>query len=264
MALSVEVKVLVFIFILVLHVSTLIYAQDDQSGFISIDCGSPQGSNYTQYATGINYVSDDGFIDAGVSQVISTNTERVYTTIRSFPENKRNCYTLRPQKGKNNRYLVRAIFYYGESRGHPPLFDLYLGADYWATIYIQHPASYYAYEMIHLASSDYIYVCVVNIDQGDPFITSLELRLLDVTMYKDGSPSSLLFLQRIYFGASETVRYEDDKYDRLWWTLPTLDLYRAIHTSDTVSLNPFSEEQVPVKVMRTAINTNKLYNSNIL
>ncbi|XP_076937127.1 putative LRR receptor-like serine/threonine-protein kinase At1g05700 isoform X2 [Bidens hawaiensis] len=232
----------------------VVYAQDDQSGFISLDCGSPQGPSYTENTTGINYVSDDGFIAGGVSQVVFNCSERVYNTIRSFPENKRNCYTLRPQKGKNNRYLIRAMFYYGESRGHPPLFDLYIGADYWAMIYIPSPASYYYHEMIHLASSDYIYVCLINTDRGDPFITSLELRLLDVTMYNDRLPSSLFLLQRIDFSTSETVRYEDDKYDRIWYpaTLPP-DLYRAIQTSDTVSLKPFSEEQVPLKVMSTAI-----------
>ncbi|XP_076950195.1 putative leucine-rich repeat receptor-like protein kinase At2g19210 [Bidens hawaiensis] len=254
MALSVEMKVLIIFFsILLLHVPAMVYAQDDQSGFISIDCGSPQGSSYTENATGINYVSDDGFIDAGVRHDIFNWSERVYNTLRSFPENKRNCYTLKLPKGKNNRYLIRAKFYYGDSRGQPPQFDLYIGADFWATIDILDPAKYIFQEMIHLASSDYIYVCLVNTGQGDPFITSLELRLLDATMYKDGSPLSLVRLHRVDFGTSEIVRYEDDKYDRLWLQPDKQALYRSIQTPRTVSLKPFSEEQVPLKVMSTAI-----------
>ncbi|XP_076930125.1 putative LRR receptor-like serine/threonine-protein kinase At1g05700 [Bidens hawaiensis] len=251
MALSVEMKVLIiFLSILLLHVPAMVYAKDDQSD--TLDCGSPQGTSYTENATGINFVSDDGFIDVGVRQDIFNYSERVFNTLRSFPENKRNCYTLKLPKGKNNRYLIRAQFYYGESRGQPPQFDLHIGTDFWATIDISDPDTCFFQEMIHLASSDYIYVCLVNTGQGDPFITSLELRLLDVAMYKDGSPSSLILWERTDYGASEPVRYEDDKYDRLW--LPEKqDLYRSIQTPHTVSLKPFSEEQVPLKVMSTAI-----------
>ncbi|MFS7967635.1 putative transferase [Helianthus anomalus] len=220
--------------ILVLHVACMIYAQNDQSGryrknvnnifacvsnavcsqpsflvagFISIDCGSE--SNYTQNGTGINYVSDDGFIEGGESYDLSrirNYRTRVYNTLRSFPQNERNCYTLRPQKGKNNRYLIRAMFFYGESRGQPPQFDLHIGADYWATVYISDPSIYVVYEMIHLTSSDYIHVCLVNTARGDPFITSLELRPLDITMYKQPSPSSLILNYRQNFGTNQTVR----------------------------------------------------------
>ncbi|KAI3670520.1 hypothetical protein L1987_87856 [Smallanthus sonchifolius] len=209
MALAVEMIVRrVFFSILVLHhVTFMIYAQDDQSGFISIDCGSLQGSNYTQL--GINYISDDyGFIEAGESHkttsVYVDSSFRVYNTLRSFPQNERNCYTLRPQEGKNNRYLIKAIFFYGnyDSRGHPPQFDLYIGADYWDTIRVD-PVKLLTYEMIHLTSSDYIYVCLVNTGSGNPFITALELRLLNITMYEE-QPSLYLF-NRYNFGTNEVV-----------------------------------------------------------
>ncbi|KAL2332311.1 hypothetical protein Fmac_019892 [Flemingia macrophylla] len=39
----------------------------DQSGFISIDCGVPADVNYTESATGIDYISDANFITTGVS-----------------------------------------------------------------------------------------------------------------------------------------------------------------------------------------------------
>ncbi|KAI3670511.1 hypothetical protein L1987_87847 [Smallanthus sonchifolius] len=191
----------IFFSILVLRVTAMIYAQDDQSGFISIDCGS--ASNYTQDDTRIYYVSDDAFIEGGDRHDLSNNySTRVYNTIRSFPKNEWNCYTLRPKKGKNNRYLIRAIFFYGKSRGQTPQFDLYFGTDYWVTVNITDPSTYVAYEMIHLTSSDYINVCLVNTDEGDPFITALELRLLENTMYDEQSPSTLILEQRTNFAAA--------------------------------------------------------------
>ncbi|KAG5391179.1 hypothetical protein IGI04_032720 [Brassica rapa subsp. trilocularis] len=38
------------------------------TGFISIDCGIPSGSSYTDDTTGINYVSDSSFVETGVSK----------------------------------------------------------------------------------------------------------------------------------------------------------------------------------------------------
>ncbi|KAF5817768.1 putative transferase [Helianthus annuus] len=118
--------------------------------------------------------------------------------------------TLRPQKGKNNRYLIRATFLHGnyDSRNQNPQFDLYIGADHWVTIVISDPAKSMTHEIIHLTLSDYIYVCLVYTGYGYPFITSLELRLLDITMYKDQSPASLLLFLRYNYGAYDTVRSE--------------------------------------------------------
>ncbi|KAI7750656.1 hypothetical protein M8C21_029500, partial [Ambrosia artemisiifolia] len=46
--------------------------------------------------------------------------------------------------------------------------------------------------------------------------------------------------------------YDDDKYDRIWNPVNAVSV-RAIQASDTVSLKPVSEEQVPLKVMSTAV-----------
>ncbi|KAH7510911.1 hypothetical protein JRO89_XSUnG0239600 [Xanthoceras sorbifolium] len=44
----------------------------DQSGFISLDCGLPEGSNYTDVDTGIHYISDAAFMETnGISKTIS-------------------------------------------------------------------------------------------------------------------------------------------------------------------------------------------------
>ncbi|PNX70276.1 receptor-like protein kinase, partial [Trifolium pratense] len=48
----------------VLTILVLIQAQD-LSGFISIDCGLPEHSSYSDRKTGIGYISDAKFIDTG-------------------------------------------------------------------------------------------------------------------------------------------------------------------------------------------------------
>ena len=69
------------------------------SGFISLDCGLPVNSSYTEPITGINYISDATFIDTGVSMSISPvyktiSLEQEYYYVRSFPQGTRNCYTI--------------------------------------------------------------------------------------------------------------------------------------------------------------------------
>lgn len=115
-------------------------------GFISIDCGSPDGTNYTDQDTGIFYTSDYGYIQTGVSKNISlhhnsTYVSRQYWSIRSFPNGSRNCYTLKSLE-KGNKYIIRASFLYDdddnddhvEIRAPPPQFDLYLGATLWTAV----------------------------------------------------------------------------------------------------------------------------------
>ncbi|KAJ0837708.1 putative transferase [Helianthus annuus] len=210
----------------------MVHAQDDQSGFISIDCGITEGSDYTDKRTGINYVSDAGFIDSGINQEISSTSKSdtldiQFSTLRSFPQNTRNCYTLRPKQGKGNRYLIRARFNYGnyDLKGQPPKFDLYLGNDPWSRVNVK-VSSATDYEIIHLASSDYIYVCLVNIGLGNPFISALELRLLDSTMYADDKKlRSLTLSARTNFGTSKIVRLAFNFFSQSYWCI-TLAIIR--------------------------------------
>ncbi|KAI3763356.1 hypothetical protein L1987_53812 [Smallanthus sonchifolius] len=204
-----------FYTVCILHVAltlAMVHAQDDQSGFISIDCGIPKGSKYTDKKTGLIYVSDAGFIEGGVSGEILPEynygtIDLPLTTLQSFPQNTRNCYTLRPEQGKNNRYLIRVRFLYGnyDSKDQPPQFDVYLGADIWCAVGISDSSVDYFCELIHLASSDYIHICLVNTGHGNPFISAIELRLLDITMYE--TRSTTLFRDASFsFGSNERVR----------------------------------------------------------
>ncbi|KAI7727680.1 hypothetical protein M8C21_031633 [Ambrosia artemisiifolia] len=248
-----------FYIVCVLHAAltlAIVHAQDDQSGFISIDCGIPEGSKYTDKKTGITYVSDAGFIEGGVSGEISPeynlgSLDLPLTTLRSFPQNTRNCYTLRPKQGKNYRYLIRLRFFYGnyDSKRQFPQFDVYLGADLWKTVYIPDPSEENFYEIIHLAASDYVHICLVNTGQGNPFVSAIEMRLLDFTL-KIPRSTSLELNDRVSFGSNERIRYRDDKYDRMWNTIDMSSSSRVLQTSNTLSQGPL---EIPSKVMSTAV-----------
>ncbi|KAI5319916.1 hypothetical protein L3X38_039624 [Prunus dulcis] len=61
-----SVKQFLFTLHLGLSLLLLVHAQDDQSEFISIDCGL-QKVTYTKTTTKIRYISDASFIDTGES-----------------------------------------------------------------------------------------------------------------------------------------------------------------------------------------------------
>ena len=89
--------------------------------------------------TGLFYKSDTGFIDTGTNNYISpeyysSNPDygRLITNLRSFPNGTKNCYTLKPEQGKNKNYLIRAFFCYGnyDNKNEIPKFDVYVGVNY--------------------------------------------------------------------------------------------------------------------------------------
>lgn len=184
------------------------------TGFISIDCGMPEDSSYKDETTGINYVSDAKFIHTGISQNISpqykTNTlEQQFRNVRSFPEGTRNCYTLKPWKGKDNKYLIRTRFMYGnyDAKAQIPEFDLYLGVNRWGSVKLEKADSILTKEIIHTPSLDYIHICLANTGLGTPFISALELRFLKNGTYLTES-GSLELQYRLDCGLDEeeTVR----------------------------------------------------------
>ncbi|KAK1576386.1 hypothetical protein Q3G72_013417 [Acer saccharum] len=176
---------------------SVVHAQD-QSGFISLDCGSPRDSDYMEATTGINYISDAAFIDTGIGKKIlpefqaGTQQQRWY--VRSFPEGIRNCYKLNLTKG--NKYLIRASFLYGnyDEQDKFPVFDLHIGPNIWESVKIETASSFVLNkEIIHVLSSSYLYFCLVNTGSGTPFISALEMRLLKDTIYKTQSGSLNVF-----------------------------------------------------------------------
>ncbi|KAK4838065.1 hypothetical protein QYF36_010680 [Acer negundo] len=202
---SLHSALLLAVFALAISVSA-----QDQSGFISIDCGIPPASGYNDETTDIKYISDATFIDTGITKSIppefQTNSlEKQFYNVRSFPEGNKNCYTLNPAQGKNGKYLIRARFMYGNYDGtrSVPQFDLYLGVNVWDNIKLNNASSVYTTEIIHVPSANNIYVCLVNTGLGTPFISSLELRLLKNSTYETQTLSeSLVLLRRYDFGST--------------------------------------------------------------
>ena len=143
------------------------------AGFISIDCGIAENWSYPDsYSGGLPYVSDAGFVDAGVGLNADVRPPYVdpgladrYRNVRYFPTGSaaatRSCYTLR-LAAPGGRNLVRATFYYGNYDGlnEPPTFDLYLGVNRWATVNVTSANRVYIFEAVAVSPADFVQVSV--------------------------------------------------------------------------------------------------------
>ncbi|KAK7823483.1 putative lrr receptor-like serine/threonine-protein kinase [Quercus suber] len=179
----------------------LVDAQD-QSGFISIACGSPANSNYSEPTTGINYISDVAFIDTGISQQISAvykgSFQQQVWNLRSFPQGIRNCYNISFTQG--TKYLIRGTFFYGNYDGQSklPQFDIHLGVNMWDTVNITNVTIPVFKELIYVPSQTNLQVCLVNTGLGMPFISAIELRPLSNKTYVTNFGSLALYARLDY------------------------------------------------------------------
>ncbi|KAJ6355957.1 hypothetical protein OIU78_004141 [Salix suchowensis] len=172
--------------------------------FISIDCGGT--GNYTDPRTGLAWISDNGTImNYGKSSEVEISNENMqYRRRRDFPiDSRKYCYTLGTRERR--RYLVRATFQYGSSGNEDayPKFDLYLDATKWSTVVILDSSRVYVKEMIIRAPSSSVDVCICCATTGSPFISTLELRPLNLSMYATDFEDNF-FLEvaaRVNFGA---------------------------------------------------------------
>ena len=83
--------------------------------------------------------------------------------------------------------MIGATFVYGNYDGEnqEPVFDLYLGVNEWEKVNLTDADEYgNYYDVIHVPLTDYIDVCLVNTGSGVPFISALELRHLDNSIYQ--------------------------------------------------------------------------------
>uniref|UniRef100_A0A0A0KB14 Malectin-like domain-containing protein n=1 Tax=Cucumis sativus TaxID=3659 RepID=A0A0A0KB14_CUCSA len=228
----------------------LVQAQD-QSGFLSLDCGLPANSSgYREPWTKIDYMSDADYINTGESRSVSsefTIYERQLWHLRSFPHEIRNCYNISINKG--TKYLVRATFLYGNYDGlnNIPKFDLYVGDTLWRTV----DDSYYI-DIIHVPSTDKLQICLINIDQGIPFISALEFRQLPDYTYPTVS-GSLYNYCRLDMGSTtdRQYRFPYDDYDRVW-NAYNGDDYTQISTINTLKSDNYYSYNPAAIVMQSA------------
>ncbi|ESW07602.1 hypothetical protein PHAVU_010G143100 [Phaseolus vulgaris] len=242
--------------LLCLTLSALIHAQD-QSEFISIDCGVVDEPSYKDETTGIEYSSDGNATDTGINRRISSeymvkSLERRFWNVRSFPEGTRNCYTLYLPRMNSNKRVIRARFMYGNYDGKDslPKFDLYLGPNFWDSVEFENASTVTTMEIVHVATSDYIQICLVNTDEGTPFISTLEIRVLNDGTYVS---ESIQLLERFDVGLQEgqIVRYPDDIYDRIWSPYNPHGWKQISTTLAVANGGPFSYG-VPSTVLKTA------------
>nr|XP_018682898.1 PREDICTED: probable LRR receptor-like serine/threonine-protein kinase At1g51860 [Musa acuminata subsp. malaccensis] len=254
------------------HLPVDISSETGSDCFISLDCGYGRDAQayYVGTISGITYVSDAPYIDSGEPHNISVEDASVnlfqrYLTVRSFPSGARNCYTFKSMTPRL-KYLIRASFFYGnyDSKNSSSVqFDLHLGVNFWKTITVTSRSNVYFAETIMEATTDLISVCLVNTGRGTPFITSLELRPLNRTLYPVVNASlSLILLSRFDMGRiGGYLRFPSDRHDRIW--NPFDDTTSLTKTSTNLPVeNPVDDHfEAPLDVMNTAVvpvNSNKL------
>ncbi|VVB11129.1 unnamed protein product [Arabis nemorensis] len=64
-----------------------------------------------------------------------------------------------------------------------PEFDLYLNVNFWSTVKFNNASEQVYKEILSFAESETIYVCLVNKGKGTPFISALELRPVNSSIY---------------------------------------------------------------------------------
>ncbi|KAI9079197.1 hypothetical protein K1719_038802 [Acacia pycnantha] len=248
-----------FSFLVGCLVFAVLIQSQDQSGFISIDCGAPAKSAYTEETTGIKYISDEKFINSGVRNSITSELQNKYKrqgwTLRSFPQGKRNCYRINITSG--SKYLIRASFVYGNYDGQNglPRFDLHLGPNLWKTVEITNSSREVYPEIIHVPSLDHIQICLVDTGSGTPFISVIELRTLMNDTYVTQFGSLSLYF-RYDLGSNKTYRYRDDDYDRFWSAdyNPNWARINASISSDSLAQNDYKPAAIVMSTAATPVN----------
>ncbi|KAM7254475.1 hypothetical protein ACFE04_003855 [Oxalis oulophora] len=234
----------------------LVHAQD-QSGFISLDCGTKKDTNYTEKTTGVTYISDADYVETGISFSVEESVKSTYQqqmwNLRSFPNGTRNCYSLNLTRG--DRYLIRGNFLYGnyDEKNENPEFDIHIGPNFWATVEIQNSSDSIFIELIHVLSSDYLDVCLVDKGRGTPFISALELRLIDADIYETQIGSlQLYFRVDVGSNASRGPRYKEDIYDRYWSPYYLESYWNQTRVSESLGwLHQDDDFAPPLTAMRT-------------
>ncbi|XP_044946008.1 receptor-like protein kinase At3g21340 [Hordeum vulgare subsp. vulgare] len=252
-------------------VSGALQARAQPNGFISIDCGGPTG--YVDDTTGLSYTTDAGFIDADAGnnhnisvEYITPSTPKSWYSVRSFPSETRNCYTL-SSLVSGLQYLVRGKFLYGnyDDPNRLPIFDLYIGVNFWTRVNILEAGAAVYTEAIMVVPNDSLQVCLMNTGSGTPFISGLDLRPLKNKLYPLANETqALVLLHRFNFGPTDShdiIRYPLDPYDRIWFPFVDATDWTDMSTDMNVNADVDQLFQPPEAVMQTAITPRNVSNN---
>ncbi|XP_022944529.1 probable LRR receptor-like serine/threonine-protein kinase At1g67720 isoform X1 [Cucurbita moschata] len=250
-----------FQFLFLLFLFDVSFAQ--MPGFVSLDCGGQE--SFTD-DIGLEWVPDTQVrFGEAINLSVANETRKQYRTLRHFPADSRKyCYSLNVTS--RTRYLLRATFLYGnfDNNNVYPKFDISLGATHWTTIVISDANTIKVREIIFLASTPTVSVCLSNATTGQPFISTLELRQFNGSIYYTEFEDQfyLSVSARINFGADSEapVRYPDDPFDRIWesdsvrkanYLVDVAAGTEKVSTKMPIDVN--RDERPPQKVMQTAV-----------
>ncbi|XP_058744358.1 probable LRR receptor-like serine/threonine-protein kinase At4g29180 [Vicia villosa] len=249
-----------FLFLVLFFGVTVLVQAQQQTGFISIDCGGSENLNIDD-VTKTKYSSEGSYIQTGVNRNISSeyaypNNPTLplpFSNLRSFPQGDQNCYRLTTGR-KGSLYLIRASFLYGNYDGENklPEFDLYVDVNFWSSVKFKNASEQVTLEIISTAQSEETNVCLLNTGKGVPFISGLELRPISTPIYNTefGDSASLLLFKRWDIGSiNGSGRYEDDVYDRIWFPFSSSS-WKSLNSSVDIDVNG-DGYRVPSEVMRT-------------
>ncbi|KAI9087341.1 hypothetical protein K1719_030661 [Acacia pycnantha] len=187
------------------------------------------------------------------------------STLRAFPTLKKNCYTV--NVGEGQKVLVRASFFYGnyDGKDSPPTFELHFDGIFWATVNTSSLSGVY-HEAIYITKKNTTSVCVAQIFKDQiPFISGLEIRSLEMSMYSLVDSGRALFLSlRANSGANFTTRYPNDSYDRIWQAEVGFLFVENVVNEATAIDTSKAEDQPPVTVLRTATTTTGTFWGRVL
>ncbi|KAJ4802270.1 Leucine-rich repeat protein kinase family protein [Rhynchospora pubera] len=250
-------------FLLVILQGFLLPLLKAQPGFLNLDCG---GTIAYADDIGLRWIPDSNYLfGKRTNTSLTSNNETQYKTVRYFPaDDRKYCYNLNVTTGL--RYLVRATFLHGnfDRNSVYPKFNLSLGATYWDTITITDVTTPVTTEMVVLAQSPFLSVCLLA-SSSVRFISTIELRQFIGSMYySEFERQYLMFMvARINFGAlsNASVRYPDDPFDRIWESDSSRSAnYQLVDvspgTQKVATTKPVYvswDEEPPMKVMQTAV-----------
>ncbi|KAF6164792.1 hypothetical protein GIB67_002448 [Kingdonia uniflora] len=222
--------------------------------FVSIDCGA---SSSDTDENSLTWVGDDLYVQSGKSHVVESPSQvsRVLTTLRAFPDHKKNCYSIKADKG--DLVLVRTSFFYGnyDKKSSPPTFNLQFDGNHWEKVVIPATDKVLLFEVIYTVKGSSISVCVARTQANQiPFISAIEMRSLNASMYHHVNSNNPLFMiKRIGYGVNKTVRFPDDRYDRIW--APGIlvgDFIEKIQSNSPLMASFDVEDNPPRSVLQSA------------
>lgn len=177
------------------------------AGFESIQCCAD--TNFTDPSTNISWATDynrypDKPSCVDIARPVQNNT--AYDRARVFSSSLGNkwCYNLTTRKDQN--YLIRGTFTAGELQRKPPgtIFDVLIDVTSIALVKSSDDA---VVEGVFKATNDYMNFCLSK-EQGDPYLSKLELRPLNSEYLKGKASVVLKLVDRVDVGSTGVeIRY---------------------------------------------------------